>query len=98
MYLSSSYVSCLSHNWLYGTFSPAESNRERRYSTTLAPGSPFRFEEDRGREWELPLFEPNTIVTATNNFAFRNKLGEGGFGPVYKVMKTENASSNFLNF
>ncbi|KAF3588490.1 hypothetical protein F2Q69_00026373 [Brassica cretica] len=61
-----------------------KSNRERRSSTTLAPGSPFRFEEDRGREWELPLFELNTIVTATNNFAFRNKLGEGGFGPVYK--------------
>ncbi|KAJ0256791.1 G-type lectin S-receptor-like serine/threonine-protein kinase [Hirschfeldia incana] len=66
-----------------------KSNRERRSSTTLAPASldikdPFRFEEDQGREWELPLFELNTIVTATNNFAFLNKLGEGGFGPVYK--------------
>ncbi|WZY97500.1 hypothetical protein YC2023_069829 [Brassica napus] len=71
-----------------------KSNRERRSSTTLAPGSPFRFEEDRGREWELPLFELNTIVTATNNFAFRNKLGEGGFGPVYKVRKMQTASSN----
>ncbi|RID57390.1 hypothetical protein BRARA_F00765 [Brassica rapa] len=68
-----------------------KSNRERRSSTTLAPGSPFRFEEDRGREWELPLFELNTIVTATNNFAFRNKLGEGGFGPVYKGVLEDGA-------
>ncbi|XP_013583493.1 PREDICTED: G-type lectin S-receptor-like serine/threonine-protein kinase RKS1 [Brassica oleracea var. oleracea] len=67
-----------------------KSNRDRRSSTTLPPGSfdisdTFRFEEEQGgREWELPLFELNTIATATNNFDFRNKLGEGGFGPVYK--------------
>ncbi|KAK4851858.1 hypothetical protein QYF36_018984 [Acer negundo] len=33
---------------------------------------------------ELPLFELDTIANATNNFSFNNKLGEGGFGPVYK--------------
>jgi hypothetical protein len=27
----------------------------------------------------------STIASATNNFAINNKLGEGGFGPVYKV-------------
>uniref|UniRef100_A0A0D3BT68 Protein kinase domain-containing protein n=1 Tax=Brassica oleracea var. oleracea TaxID=109376 RepID=A0A0D3BT68_BRAOL len=47
----------------------------------------FGLEEDQGREWELPLFELNTIATATNNFAFCNKLGAGGFGPVYKNKK-----------
>lgn len=26
-----------------------------------------------------------SIAMATNNFADENKLGEGGFGPVYKV-------------
>lgn len=35
---------------------------------------------------ELPLFDLATISTATNNFSFENKIGEGGFGPVYKVM------------
>ncbi|XP_057959234.1 G-type lectin S-receptor-like serine/threonine-protein kinase At4g27290 isoform X2 [Malania oleifera] len=33
---------------------------------------------------ELPLFKLAIIVSATNNFSFNKKLGEGGFGPVYK--------------
>lgn len=33
----------------------------------------------------LPLFYLSTIVDATGNFSVENKLGEGGFGPVYKV-------------
>ncbi|KAJ0821114.1 putative protein kinase RLK-Pelle-DLSV family [Helianthus annuus] len=33
---------------------------------------------------ELPLFGLPTLVKATNNFSMDNKLGEGGFGPVYK--------------
>ncbi|GAY53022.1 hypothetical protein CUMW_146270, partial [Citrus unshiu] len=33
---------------------------------------------------ELPLFELATIANATSNFSINNKLGEGGFGPVYK--------------
>ncbi|EXC05289.1 G-type lectin S-receptor-like serine/threonine-protein kinase [Morus notabilis] len=33
---------------------------------------------------ELPLFDLATIATATENFADDNKLGQGGFGPVYK--------------
>ncbi|KAF5728768.1 Receptor kinase 3 [Tripterygium wilfordii] len=33
---------------------------------------------------ELPSFDFGTIATATNNFADENKLGQGGFGSVYK--------------
>ncbi|KAI7741105.1 hypothetical protein M8C21_002124, partial [Ambrosia artemisiifolia] len=33
---------------------------------------------------ELPLFSLNKIVKATNNFDISQKIGEGGFGPVYK--------------
>lgn len=34
---------------------------------------------------ELPLYTFSSIVAATDNFSIENKLGEGGFGPVYKV-------------
>ena len=35
---------------------------------------------------DLPTFDLSIIAKATNNFSSSNKLGEGGFGPVYKVM------------
>lgn len=41
--------------------------------------------EERNEDLELPLFDLYTIATATDNFSYNNKLGEGGFGPVYKV-------------
>ncbi|WOG84921.1 hypothetical protein DCAR_0104106 [Daucus carota subsp. sativus] len=40
--------------------------------------------EDQGQDLELPLVEFEEIAKATNNFSLNNKLGEGGFGPVYK--------------
>lgn len=36
---------------------------------------------------EMQHFNLCTIKTATNNFSDANKLGEGGFGLVYKVKK-----------
>ncbi|CAL5391018.1 unnamed protein product [Camellia sinensis] len=41
-------------------------------------------EENQKEEFELPLFELATISNATKNFSEDNKIGEGGFGPVYK--------------
>ncbi|PON53008.1 S-receptor-like serine/threonine-protein kinase [Parasponia andersonii] len=39
---------------------------------------------DQDEDLELPLFDMCTITMATDNFSFNNKLGEGGFGPVYR--------------
>ncbi|CAN1775085.1 G-type lectin S-receptor-like serine/threonine-protein kinase At4g27290 [Linum perenne] len=61
-------------------------------------GSPEETEEDEddqedeermsgeggSRDLELPLFQFATIADATNNFSAKNKLGQGGYGPVYK--------------
>ncbi|KAJ9563230.1 hypothetical protein OSB04_008390 [Centaurea solstitialis] len=33
---------------------------------------------------DVPMFTLATLVVATNNFSINNKLGQGGFGPVYK--------------
>ena len=34
---------------------------------------------------EFSVYEFRQILEATSNFSEENKLGEGGFGPVYKV-------------
>ena len=43
-----------------------------------------RDDDNRG---EMNYFNLSTILTATNNFFDANKLGEGGFSPVYRVKK-----------
>jgi hypothetical protein len=54
-------------------------------------------------ETELNIFSFNQIVAVTNDFCEENKLGEGGFGPVYKVVlpvqgKSASKVSNLLDF
>lgn len=39
-----------------------------------------------GKSSELPLFSFDCISKATGKFSESNKLGEGGFGHVYKVV------------
>ena len=36
---------------------------------------------------ENKVFSYETLVAATNKFSILNKLGEGGFGPVFKVIQ-----------
>lgn len=47
-------------------------------------------EENEGQDLDLPLFDLGTITDATGNFSIDNKLGEGGFGPVYKVCNSRS--------
>ncbi|KAL9353489.1 hypothetical protein Peur_056169 [Populus x canadensis] len=44
---------------------------------------------DMKEELELPFFNMDELASATNNFSDSNKLGEGGFGPVYKGTLTD---------
>ena len=47
-------------------------------------------EEDRlSQEQQIVRFKMKTLIDATKNFHDDNKLGEGGFGPVYKVTHTK---------
>lgn len=41
--------------------------------------------ELRDLDLQTGVFTLHQIKVATNNFDISNKIGEGGFGPVYKV-------------
>ncbi|KAM6548641.1 hypothetical protein CsatB_020317 [Cannabis sativa] len=46
-----------------------------------------KFSEDSREGIDVPYVVLESIVMATNNFSDSNKLGQGGFGPVYKAWK-----------
>lgn len=39
---------------------------------------------------DLPSYDLSITVEATENFSDENKLSQGGFGPVYKVLLKQN--------
>ncbi|XP_039166697.1 receptor-like serine/threonine-protein kinase SD1-7 [Eucalyptus grandis] len=61
---------------------------QRRKERRRAAYSVYRDSGDGGPEedLELPLLDIVAVADATNNFSFHNKVGQGGFGEVYKVL------------
>jgi len=57
----------------------------RSCSFIIANNWSIFFYSEIEEDMELPSFHLATIVKATDNFSSNNKLGQGGFGPVYKV-------------
>ncbi|KAF3451613.1 hypothetical protein FNV43_RR07708 [Rhamnella rubrinervis] len=66
----------------HGTYSFSKSLNTSAYFED-SPGSKELDDESR-RNSDLRLFSLKTIAAATGNFSDANKLGEGGFGSVYK--------------
>ncbi|ESQ28801.1 hypothetical protein EUTSA_v10018118mg [Eutrema salsugineum] len=50
----------------------------------VIPSRRFKSRENNTDDLELPLMEFEAVSMATNNFSNANKLGQGGFGIVYK--------------
>ena len=60
--------------------------RDRKYSFRLTFDDSTDLQEfDTTKNSDLPFFELSSIVAAIDNFSDANKLGQGGFGSVYKV-------------
>lgn len=61
--------------------------RQRQKLTYLEDYSGEKELDDKGRKASdiVPFFDLKSISAATHNFSIDNKLGEGGFGSVYKV-------------
>ena len=62
-------------------------SKSRQVSTEFSGSAELSLEGHELSEPELPLFNFDYIAIATDNFSDENKLGQGGFGPVYKVRK-----------
>ncbi|KAL6198040.1 hypothetical protein ACLB2K_027832 [Fragaria x ananassa] len=58
-------------------------------STGMIKSSRDGLREYIGKHDELKIYDFDSILIATNNFSLANKLGQGGFGPVYKGMLPE---------
>ncbi|CAH1429452.1 unnamed protein product [Lactuca virosa] len=51
--------------------------------------SHVRANKNKKQDSDLPLFSLSKIIKATSNFSIHNKLGQGGFGAVYKGVLDE---------
>jgi hypothetical protein len=70
-------------------FPKKKSVDEPRYDALVALAAVRRAQLEKLRPLsnsDLPLMDLSSIHTATNSFSKENKLGEGGFGPVYRVI------------
>lgn len=59
--------------------------RSGELSKDTSGAGDLSIEGHHGSGSELTFFSFCGVAAATNNFSDKNKLGEGGFGPVYRV-------------
>nr|CAB3458179.1 unnamed protein product [Digitaria exilis] len=79
------FISCLAiHLWIK-TQQQREQAMLKLRQMSLAIQSVINLWRMEGSNLEFSQYDYSDIKEATNNFSVDNKLGQGGFGPVYKV-------------
>ncbi|XP_058771666.1 G-type lectin S-receptor-like serine/threonine-protein kinase B120 [Vicia villosa] len=61
-----------------------DARKSRDVSAEFSGSGENSLEGNQLSKTELPFYNFSCMSAATNNFSEQNKLGEGGFGPVYK--------------
>ncbi|XP_047964988.1 G-type lectin S-receptor-like serine/threonine-protein kinase At1g11330 [Salvia hispanica] len=81
-------ISCLCFCYIWPNLKTKDSEKTNQDLLLLDLNSDGSFTNKEGEAedgWhELPIFSLGSIAASTNNFSITNKLGQGGFGPVYK--------------
>lgn len=74
-------------SWLRSSETPIldASRMSKEFSTEISGSYDHFVEGNQANGPDLPSFNFNSVAAATNNFSEGNKLGNGGFGTVYKV-------------
>lgn len=62
---------------------PHKLDSQRRIKELIDSGD-FTEEDEKGID--VPFFSLESILAATDDFSDLNNLGQGGYGPVYKVI------------
>ena len=75
---------------IYGCLLNSENRRNDKRNQVLLSSNTERHLKDLIDSGEkgidIPFFDLESVLAATNNFSDANKLGQGGYGPVYKVI------------
>jgi hypothetical protein len=66
----------------------------------MTKGNQMKYRDNEGgkEDMELPIFDLAAIANAIDNFSNNKKLGEGGFGLVYKINVNITSRAIFYYF